>query len=244
MKFSILTLFPEMFTGFATSGVIGRGIERGLLQFSATNIRDFATDRHRTVDDTPYGGGAGMVMKVEPLAAAVDTALDASPGSRFIILSPAGRSLTQKVAAELAHEEGLVILCGRYEGIDERIAELYGADTVSIGDYVLSGGETAAMVLMDAVGRLVPGVLGSDESAVDESFSHGLLEYPQYTRPPEFRGLKVPDVLLSGNHAVIAKWRREMALKKTVLVRPELLDSAELTKKERALVGELLDGAV
>lgn len=243
MKFSILTLFPEMFTGFAASGVIGRGIERGLLQFSATNIRDFATDRHRTVDDAPYGGGAGMVMKVEPLAAAIDAALDDSPGSRLIILAPVGRPLTQKVAADLALEKGLVVLCGRYEGVDERVTELYRADTLSIGDYVLSGGETAAMVLMDAVGRLVPGVLGSDESTVDESFSHGLLEYPQYTRPPEFRGLKVPEVLLSGNHAVIAKWRREMALQKTALIRPELLDSAELTKKERALVNTLLDGA-
>ena len=242
MKFSILTLFPEMFTGFATSGVIGRGIERGLLQFSATNIRDFATDRHRTVDDAPYGGGAGMVMKVEPLAAAVDSALNEAPGSRFIILTPAGRPLTQQVAAELAYEMSLVILCGRYEGMDERVTELYDADAISIGDYVLSGGETAAMVLMDAVGRLVPGVLGSDESAVDESFSQGLLEYPQFTRPPEFRGLKVPDVLLSGNHAKIAKWRREMSLRKTAAIRPELLAAAELTKKERALVSALLDG--
>lgn len=243
MKFSILTLFPDMFAGFATSGVIGRGIERGLLQFSATNIRDFATDRHRTVDDAPYGGGAGMVMKVEPLSAAIDSAHEHSPGSRFIMLTPAGRPLTQKLAADLALEKGLVILCGRYEGVDERVAELYSADAISIGDYVLSGGETAAMVLIDAVGRLVPGVLGSDESAVDESFSHGLLEYPQYTRPPEFRGLKVPDVLLSGNHAVIAKWRREMSLKKTAAIRPELLAAAELTKKERVMVGALLDGA-
>lgn len=243
MKFSILTLFPEMFAGFVNSGVIGRGIERGLLQFSAINIRDFATDRHKTVDDAPYGGGAGMVMKVEPVTDAVDAALADSPGSRFVILSPSGRQFTQKVAAELALEKGLVILCGRYEGIDERVAELYSADVVSIGDYVLSGGETAAMVLVDAVGRLVPGVLGSEESAVDESFSHGLLEYPQYTRPPEFRGLKVPDVLLSGNHALIARWRREMSLRKSLAMRPELLDSAELTKKERVLVEALLDGA-
>lgn len=243
MKFSVLTLFPEMFAGFASSGVIGRGIERGLLEFSATNIRDFATDRHKTVDDTPYGGGAGMVMKVEPLVAAVESALERMPGSRFIILSPSGVPLTQKLAWELSREEGIVLLCGRYEGIDERVVELFDAETVSIGDYVLTGGEVAAMVLLDSVGRLVPGVLGSDESAVDESFSNGLLEYPQYTRPPEFRGLKVPEILLSGNHAAIASWRREMAIRKTSAVRSELLDKASLTAREIAFVSTLTEGA-
>jgi tRNA (guanine37-N1)-methyltransferase len=243
MKFSVLTLFPEMFAGFASSGVIGRGIERGVLEFSATNIRDFTTDRHKTVDDTPYGGGAGMVMKVEPLVAAVESALERMPGSRFIILSPSGVPLTQKLAWELSREEGIVLLCGRYEGIDERVVELFDAETVSIGDYVLTGGEVAAMVLLDSVGRLVPGVLGSDESAVDESFSNGLLEYPQYTRPPEFRGLKVPEILLSGNHAAIANWRREMAIRKTAAVRGELLDNASLTARERALARTLAEGA-
>lgn len=224
MKFHLLTLFPEMFTGIVTLGVIGRGVEKGLLQVEFHNIRDYAMDRHRTVDDTPYGGGAGMVMKVEPIAACIEAVKERSPKARMIYVSPGGKPFNQQMAREFAAEKELIILCGRYEGIDERVGQLFDAEEVSIGDYVLTGGEIAAMALVDAIGRLIPGVLGCAESAVEESFSGEFLEYPQYTRPPEFRGLRVPDVLLSGNHAEIAKWRKNMAIDKTGRVRPDLLE--------------------
>lgn len=242
MKFHILTLFPEMFAGPLSASIIGRGIENGHLGVELYNIRDYAIDRHRTVDDSPYGGGAGMVMKVEPLTACLEAAIARAPGAKILLASPGGMPLTQKMAAVLAAEKELVVVCGRYEGIDERVRELFSAIEFSIGDYVLTGGELAAMVLVDSVGRLVPGVLGSDESAVDESFSDGLLEYPQYTRPPEFRGLKVPDVLLSGNHREIARWRRRQALLKTVQSRPSLLESVELTKEDRKTLQEMERG--
>jgi len=223
MKFHILTLFPEMFAGVLSLGVTGRAVESGILGVKLYNIRDYATDRHRTVDDAPYGGGAGMVMKVEPVASCIDAARKNAPEARLLLASPGGKPFDQKMAAELASEAEIILLCGRYEGIDERVKELFAATEFSIGDYVMTGGEIAAMTVVDAVARLVPGVLGSEESAGDESFSDGLLEYPQYTRPPEFRGLKVPPVLLSGNHSEIARWRREMALQKTKKVRPDLL---------------------
>jgi tRNA (guanine37-N1)-methyltransferase len=242
MKFHILTLFPEMFAGPLSASIIGRGMENGHLGVELYNIRDYALDRHRTVDDAPYGGGAGMVMKIEPLTACLEEAVARAPGAKVLIASPRGLPLTQKMAGELALEKELVIVCGRYEGIDERVRELFNAIEFSIGDYVLTGGELAAMVLVDAVGRLVPGVLGSTESAEDESFADGLLEYPQYTRPPEFRGLKVPDVLLSGNHREIARWRRRQALLKTVHSRPALLETVELTKEDRKVLQEMERG--
>jgi len=223
MKFHILTLFPEMFAGVLSLGVTGRAVENGTLEVKLYNIRDYATDRHRSVDDAPYGGGAGMVMKVEPIAACIEAARKNAPDARLLLASPGGRPFDQKMAAELAGDGEVIILCGRYEGIDERVKELFSATEFSIGDYVMTGGEIAAMTVVDTVARLVPGVLGSDESAGDESFSDGLLEYPQYTRPPEFRGLKVPAMLLSGNHSEIARWRREQSLQKTKTVRPDLL---------------------
>jgi tRNA (guanine37-N1)-methyltransferase len=223
MKFHILTLFPEMFSGVLSLGVTGRAVDNGILDVSLYNIRDYAIDRHRTVDDTPYGGGAGMVMKVEPIARCLEEVRKYAPSARILLASPGGKPFDQKMAADLAREGEVIILCGRYEGVDERVKDLFDATEFSIGDYVMTGGEIAAMAVVDSVGRLVPGVLGSGESASEESFSEGLLEYPQYTRPPEFRGLRVPDVLLSGNHGEIAKWRQARSLEKTGEVRPDLL---------------------
>jgi len=242
MKFHIVTLFPEMFSGILSSGVIGRAVESGILEVRFYNIRDYTRDRHRTVDDSPYGGGAGMVMKVEPLAECIDAVRVAAPQSRLLLTSPGGMQFSQFMASELASEGEVIILCGRYEGVDERVKELFSATEVSIGDYVMTGGEIAAMVMIDAVGRLVPGVLGSGDSAEDDSFSNGLLEYPQYTRPPEYRGLKVPDTLLSGNHREIARWRRMKSFEKTRRLRPELLDSALLDKSEKKMLLESVGG--
>lgn len=226
MKFHILTLFPEMFSGVLSLGVTGRAVESGILAVKLYNIRDYTTDRHRTVDDAPYGGGAGMVMKVEPIASCIDAVRMTAPEARILLASPGGRRFDQGMAEELAENGEVIIICGRYEGIDERVKEHYSATEFSIGDFVMTGGEIAAMALMDTVARLVPGVLGSDQSAGEESFADGLLEYPQYTRPPEFRGLKVPDMLLSGNHREIASWRKEQSLQKTKTVRPDLLESS------------------
>jgi tRNA (guanine37-N1)-methyltransferase len=229
MRVDILTLFPEMFGGpfdklragpFGHS-IVGRAIERGLLSVTLTNIRDFATDRHRTVDDYPYGGGPGMVMKPDPIFAAVESLEPAD--APIILLSARGRPFTQRLAAELAGRERLVLICGHYEGVDQRVSDHLATLELSIGDYVLTGGELAAMVVVDAVARLLPGVLGGEASAEDESHSGDLLEYPQYTRPPEFRGWKVPEILLSGNHGEIAKWRRRQALLHTLKVRPDLV---------------------
>mgnify|MGYP002395308815 CR=1 FL=1 len=231
-----------MFTGPLSTSIIGRGVDNGQLGVELYNIRDFATDRHRTVDDAPYGGGAGMVMKVEPLCACLEEVQTRAPGARVLIASPRGVPLTQKRVEELAAEKELIIVCGRYEGIDERVVELFAAEEFSIGDYVMTGGELAAMVLVDAVGRLVPGVLGSEASAEDESFSDGLLEYPHYTRPPEFRGLQVPEVLLSGNHREIGRWRRRQSLLKTLRIRPELLQSITLGREDEKMLQEILGG--
>jgi tRNA (guanine37-N1)-methyltransferase len=239
MKFDILTLFPGMFAGPFDESIIRRGREKQLIDITLHNIRDYATDRHQTADDAPYGGGAGMVMKVEPLASCIEAVKSQQPASTVVMTSPQGRRLTHKVAAELAISSGLIIICGRYEGIDERVRELYVEDDISLGDYVLSGGEIAAMVIVDAVTRLLPGVLGSDESAESDSFCDGLLEYPQYTRPPEFRGLKVPEILLSGNHDLIRKWRRRESLRKTRTLRPDLLAELEPTKEDRKILMEL-----
>ncbi|BCS53166.1 tRNA (guanosine(37)-N1)-methyltransferase TrmD [Geobacter sp. SVR] len=239
MKFDILTLFPEMFVGPFDASIIKRGRDKQLIDIALHNIRDYATDKHQVTDDTPYGGGAGMVMKVEPMAACIEAVKTLQPASRVVMTSPQGRRLTHAVASELAVLPGLIIICGRYEGIDERIRELYIEEDISLGDFVLSGGEIAAMTIVDAVTRLIPGVLGSEESALTDSFCDGLLEYPQYTRPTDFRGLKVPEILLSGNHALIRKWRRRESLRRTRALRPDLLAGFELNKEDRKLLAEL-----
>ncbi|MCC7372318.1 MAG: tRNA (guanosine(37)-N1)-methyltransferase TrmD [Chloroflexi bacterium] len=220
MQVDVVTLFPEMFEPLRHS-IVGRAVADGRLSIRYVNPRDFTADRHRTVDDYPYGGGPGMVMKPEPLFLAVESV--AQPTSAVILMSPAGRVFRQSVAAELAEQAHLILVCGHYEGVDERVREHLVTDEISIGDYVLTGGELAAMVIVDAVARLLPGVLGDAESAGDESHSAGLLEYPQYTRPPAFRGWPVPDRLLSGHHAEIAKWRRRQALELTAARRPDLM---------------------
>lgn len=222
MRFEILTIFPEYF-GVLSQSLIGKAIAGGILDVHVTNIRDYSKDKHSKTDDYPYGGGAGMVMTPDPVVSAIE-AVDPDHKLKRIYLSPKGVQLKQKVVENLAKEEGLLLLCGDYEGIDERIIELCIDEEISIGDYVLTGGELPALVLINAVARYVDGVLGSSESTDEESFSNGLLEYPHYTRPSEYRGLKVPEVLQSGNHAEIAKWRREQSLKITHERRPDLLD--------------------
>ena len=242
MKFDILTLFPGMFSGPFSESIIKRAAEDGLIDIRLHDIRDYATDRHKTADDAPYGGGAGMVMKVEPLAACIEAVRAERCNSRVILTTPRGRRFDQSLASELAKEEALLIICGRYEGVDERVRELFVDDEVSIGDFVMTGGELAAMVIVDAVSRLIPGVLGSADSSASDSFSDGLLEYPHYTRPAEFRGSGVPEVLLSGNHREIARWRRRQALQRTLATRPDLLAAARLSEKEREYLEELAKG--
>lgn len=240
MRIDILTLFPEMFDSILNTAIFKRAGERDLLEIVVRNIRDYTHDKHRTVDDYPYGGGAGMVLKPEPVFEAVESVLDET-GKRvhnkedvqIILLTPQGRKFSQKIAEELSQHNHLILICGHYEGIDERVREYLVNDEISIGDYVLSGGETAAMVVADAVIRLVPDVLGSAESHVEESYNSSLLEYPQYTRPPDYRGWEVPEILLSGNHGEIAKWRREQAVIRTALRRPDLLKNAELSPEEK-----------
>lgn len=221
MKIDVLTLFPAMFAGPLDESIIARARRSGLLQLSIHNLREFAHDRHRTVDDRPFGGGPGMLLKPEPIFEAVEKL--ASPKTRVILLSPSGRAFNQAIARELALAEDLLLITGHYEGFDDRIRERLAHDELSIGDYVLTNGALPAMVVIDAVTRLLPGALGDDESSHEESFSHGLLEYPQYTRPAEFCGMKVPEVLLSGNHAQIAKWRAEQSRTRTKARRPDLL---------------------
>lgn len=236
MNFAILTIFPEMCRPFFEHGIVRRAIESGKITASAVDIREFTTDRHKTTDDRPYGGGCGMVMKPEPLAAAIRSAKAGSPDSRVILLSPQGRCLTQQMAREFATLPGLVFVCGRYEGIDERICRKLVDYEVSIGDYVLTGGELAAMVMMDAVVRLIPGTLGGDTSAERESFSNDLLEHGHYTRPPVFEGEPVPEVLLSGHHGEIENWRLEASLLNTVLKRKDLLENRSLTGREMEIL--------
>jgi len=237
MKIDVLTLFPEMFEGVFGSSILGKARERGIVTLSTVNFRDFSTNKHHTVDDTPYGGGGGMVLKPEPIFGAVDHLLaDRDEGAappRVILMCPQGEVFTQKKAAEFAKEPHLIFICGHYEGYDERIREHLVTDELSIGDYVLTGGELPAMVAIDAVVRLLPGVLGNENSAVTDSFSDGLLEYPHYTRPADFRGWSVPEALLSGHHAEIDKWRRRQSLMRTLARRPELLEQADLTPAER-----------
>jgi tRNA (guanine37-N1)-methyltransferase len=234
----ILTLFPEVFQGVFNFGIFQRAMEQKLVNIAVHNIRHYTHDKHHTVDDYPYGGGAGMVLKPDPIFEAVES-LEKEAETPVILLSPQGRLFCQKIAQELSSYRRLILICGHYEGVDERVSEHLVTDEISVGDYVLSGGEPAAMVVVDAVVRLLPGVLGSAESLVDDSHVGGLLEYPQYTRPPVFRGWSVPEVLLSGNHAQIAKWRREQAIRRTMKRRPELLDKAELSPKDKRLIEKL-----
>ncbi len=228
-----MTLFPEMIDGIVSHSILGRAIKEGIIEVNAINIRDFSKDKHKHVDDYPYGGGAGMVMKAEPIYDCYNSIdEEARKNARVIYLSPQGRTFNQEIAKEYSKEENLIFLCGHYEGVDERILEELNAEELSIGDFVLTGGELAVSVAIDAVSRLIPGVLGKDESFENESFSDGLLEYPQYTRPEEFMGRRVPDVLLSGHHANIEKWRRAQSVIRTAKKRPDLLENAELDKTD------------
>lgn len=238
MRFDIFTLFPEMFRGPFDESILARARAQGIVEIALHNPRDWTTDRHHIVDDYPYGGGAGMVMKPEPIFAAVESVHQVHHGGPIILLSPQGRPFTQTVARELAAHERITLLCGHYEGIDERVREHLATDEISLGDFVVTGGELAAIVIVDAVGRLLPGVLAPG-STEEESHTTGLLEYPQYTRPVEFRGWRVPDILLSGNHAAVARWRRKESLRRTRLHRPDLLARAELSAADRKLLAEV-----
>ena len=235
LTFTIVTLFPAMFESPLNHSILKKAQENGLIAVGLVDPRDYTTDRHRMTDDYPYGGGQGMVMKPEPLVAAIEDVKTKMPRSKVILLSPRGRVFNQALAAELAKEEELVLLCGRYEGVDERVKGFID-DEISIGDYTISGGEPAATVIIDAVSRLIPGVLGNAKSAGDESFSNGLLEYPQYTRPEEFRGAKVPEALLSGDHERIRQWRRQMSIQQTGKRRPDLIGRVDLAPEERELI--------
>jgi tRNA (guanine37-N1)-methyltransferase len=243
LHFDVFTLFPAIFSGPLDESILKRARERGLLSVALHNIRDYATDKHRMTDDTPYGGGGGMVMKPEPLFAAVEAVLTGAADVPVILLTPQGRLFTQEVAAELARHERLALLCGRYEGVDERVREHLATDEISIGDYVLTGGELAALVVIDAVARLLPGVLGDAGATLDDSHAHGLLEGPHYTRPAVFRGWAVPEVLLSGDHGAVARWRREQALRRTLERRPDLLARARLSEDDRAYLRRLALGS-
>ena len=238
-QFFVLTLFPEMIQQTLSHSIMGRAQKEGHISVEAINIRDYTLNKQKHVDDYPYGGGAGMVMQAQPIYDAYQSIAEKAQGAREVYMTPQGRPFTQRIAEELSQEENLVFLCGHYEGIDERIIEEIVTDEISLGDFVLTGGELAAITIIDAVSRLVPGVLGKEDSFADESFSDGLLEYPQYTRPPVFHGKEVPEILLSGHHANIAKWRREQSLIRTVKKRPDLLETAELTAKERQFVERL-----
>ena len=236
MRFDIITIFPEIFREVFEFGIIRRAVEAGLVGIKIHDLRDYTYDRHRQVDDRPFGGGAGMVMKPEPLFRAVEAITHGAGDSAKVLLSPQGRLFNQRVAEEFSRRERVVLICGRYEGVDERVVQSLVTDEVSIGDYVLSGGEIPAMVVVDAVTRLIPGALGCGESAEQDSFADGLLDYPHYTRPAEYRGMKAPDVLLSGNHAEIERWRRRKALQKTRDRRPDLLrDSGGRASDEEIL---------
>ena len=232
MFFTVLTIFPEMFDSFWNHGIIRRAIEHKKIFASAVNTRDYAADRHHVTDDRPYGGGSGMVMKPEPLAAAIRDASQSLVGAKTVLLTPQGRVFNQKMARELAASKGLILVCGRYEGVDERICHDLIDYEISIGDYVLTGGELAAMIVIDAVTRLIPGALGGEDAAEKDSFSDGLLEHAHYTRPEKFEGQEVPEVLLSGHHQEIEKWRLESSLMRTLLKRPDLLQKKDLNQQE------------
>ncbi len=260
MRFEVFTLFPEIFEPYLQTSILQRARQHGLIDIVLHNIRDWTIDRHHITDDEPYGGGGGMVMKVEPIFSAVESVLGAPPNCPVILLTPQGRPFTQTIARELAaapmHQldrrlpqqsladmgepiPRLALICGRYEGVDERVRQYLATDEISIGDYVITGGELAALVVIDAVSRFIPGVLGDPDGAWDDSYATGLLEYPHYTRPPEFRGWRVPDVLLSGDHGKIARWRREQSLLRTWQRRPDLLRTAPLSEKDRQFLAKL-----
>ena len=239
MKITILTIFPEMFESVLNSSILGRAREQGLVEVACVDIRPFSDRKHKNTDDYPFGGGAGMVMLAQPIMDAMKHVTGENFSGKRIYMGPRGTTLTTAKARELAKEDHLVLLCGHYEGVDQRALDSCIDEEISIGDYILTGGELAAMVLTDAVSRFIPGVLGSSESAEEESFSDGLLEYPQYTRPRELNGMEVPDVLLSGDHAKIKAWRRQESLRATKKFRPDLLEKAELTVKEKKLLEEL-----
>ena len=249
MQFEVFTLLPEVFPSYLESSIIQRARQRGLVSVNIHNIRDYTHDKHNMTDDTPYGGGGGMVMKPEPVFEAVETVLGLDPhqpppqpvsspkgAPPIIMLTPQGRVFTQAVAEELSKHEKIFMLCGRYEGMDERIRKHLVTDEISIGDYVLTGGELPVLILIDAVSRLIPGVLGDPKGAIDDSHATGLLEYPHYTRPPEFRGWEVPAVLLSGDHGKVAQWRREQSLLRTLERRPDLLEKVDLSEKDKAFL--------
>ncbi|MEW6028103.1 MAG: tRNA (guanosine(37)-N1)-methyltransferase TrmD [Chloroflexota bacterium] len=238
MQFEVFTLLPEVFPPYLESSILQRARQRGLINVRVHNIRDWARDKHHTTDDVPYGGGGGMVMKPEPVFDAVESVLGPEGGCPVILLTPQGRVFSQTVARELSAHERIALICGRYEGVDERIRQHLVTDEISIGDYVLTGGELPALILIDALARLIPGALGDPTGAEDDSHASGLLEYPHYTRPPEFRGWGVPDVLLSGDHGKIEKWRREQSLLRTMERRPDLLEKIELSEKDREFLAK------
>jgi tRNA (guanine37-N1)-methyltransferase len=238
MRFDIITIFPEMFDNIFSGGVVRKALQKGLLEVKVHNLRDYTTDKHLQVDDRPFGGEEGMVFKPEPLFAAVD-AVRTSPRTPVYLLSPQGRRFDGRLAEEMAGREQVVLICGRYEGVDERVAESLADDEISIGDYVLTGGELPAMVVVDAASRFIPGVVGKEASVRHDSFAEGRLDFPHYTRPREFRGMKVPAVLFSGDHKKIQTWRRKKALDKTVRRRPDLLAQLELTPEERRLLAQI-----
>ncbi len=252
LEFDVFTLFPEVFEPYLQSSILQRARQRGLIEVRLHNIRDWATDKHHVTDDIPYGGGGGMVMKPDPIFAAVEAVLGAPPRCPLILLTPQGRRFTQAVAGELAfgglarpgEPRRLALLCGRYEGVDERVRQHLVTDEISIGDYVITGGELAALVVIDATARWIPGVLGDPDGALDDSHASGLLEYPHYTRPPEFRGWGIPPVLLSGNHAEIARWRRRPSLLRTWRRRPDLLETADLSETDRKFLERLRNEGV
>ncbi len=239
MRFDVFTLFPEVLDPYLQTSILQRASERGLVEFHLYNIRDWATDKHHVTDDEPYSGGGGMIMKAAPIFAAVEGVLGVPPACPVILLTPQGRRFTQAIARELAQQPRLALLAGRYEGVDERVRQHLVSDEISIGDYVLTGGELPALVLIDALTRLLPGVLGDSLAPVKDSHAAGLLEYPHYTRPAEFRGWQVPEVLRSGNHALVNRWRREQSIRRTWERRPEMLAEAELSEADREFLARL-----
>lgn len=243
MRIDVFTLFPEVFSPYLQTSILQRALQRNLAQIYLHNIRDWTTDRHHVTDDEPYGGGGGMIMKPEPIFAAIEGVLGSPPGCPVILLTPQGRLFNQQLAVELSRQTHLALLCGRYEGVDERVREHLITDEISIGDYVLTGGELPALVMIDAIVRLLPGALGDPEAPWDDSHASGLLEYPHYTRPAEFRGWRVPEILLSGDHARLARWRRQQALLRTWQRRPDLLAKATLSEEDRQFLAQLEKGS-
>ena len=239
MRFDVFSLLPQVLQPYLDASILQRAIQNNLLEVYLHDIRSWTTDKHHVTDDTPFGGGGGMVMKPEPIFAAVEDVLGSPPACPVILLTPQGRTYTQQTAQELSAHPRIALLCGRYEGVDERVREHLVTDEISIGDYVLTGGEIPALLLIDSITRLIPGALGDPDGAQDDSFASGLLEYPHYTRPAEFRGWRVPDVLLSGNHAKIERWRRDQSLLRTYRRRPDLLESFELNKRDREFLKKL-----